>query len=114
VKKRNPPTGHRVALAWRVAPALTSQTAEEPSLLWQSFGPVATIARQSWAISTHIRSSVCAPLCRYQMPDRRRALRLETIHSVLQHAIGIGHALVLSHVVEPGIDAECLDEDTLF
>jgi hypothetical protein len=48
------------------------------------------------------------------MPDRRRALRLETIHSVLQHAIGIGHALVLSHVVEPGIDAECLDEDTLF
>ena len=64
--------------------------------------------------ATHIRSSVCAPLCRYQMPDRRRAFRMETIHSVLQHPIGIGHALMLSHVVEPGIDAECLDEDSFF
>ena len=48
------------------------------------------------------------------MPDRRRAFRSETIHSVLQHAIGIGHALMLPHVVEPGIDAECLDEGPLF
>jgi hypothetical protein len=47
------------------------------------------------------------------MPYRRRAFGLEMIHSVLQHAIGIGHALMLSHVVAPGIDAECLDEDTL-
>ena len=47
------------------------------------------------------------------MPDGRRAFRLETMHRVLQHPIGIGHALMLSHVVEPGIDVECLGEDTL-
>jgi hypothetical protein len=65
-------------------------------------------------LATHTGSSFCAPWCSYQMPDRRRAFRLETIHGVLQHPIGIGYALVLSHVVEPGIDAECLDKDTLF
>jgi len=48
------------------------------------------------------------------MPDRRRAFRLETMHGILQDAIGVGHALMLSHVLEPGIDAECLDEGTLF
>ena len=35
------------------------------------------------------------------------------MRSVLQHPIGIGHALMLSHVVDPGIDTECLDDDTL-
>ena len=46
------------------------------------------------------------------MPDRRRAFRLETIHGVLQYPIGI--RVGASHVVEPGIDTECLDADTFF
>jgi hypothetical protein len=48
------------------------------------------------------------------VPDGGVAVGLKAVHGVLQHAIGIGHALMLSHVVEPGIDAECLDKDTLF
>src|SRR5205814_2239971 len=61
---------------------------------------------------THTRPSF-APLCRYQMSDRRRAFCVEAMHRVLQHAIGIGNALMLPHVLEPGIDVECLDEDPL-
>ena len=72
--------------------------------------PIVVIATQTRSrdkagqSATHIRSSVCASLCRYQMSDRRRAFRLETMHLVLQYPIDI----------EPGLDAECLDKDTLF
>src|SRR6266849_5476402 len=61
---------------------------------------------------THIRSFF-APVRRYQMSDRGCAFRVEAMHRVLQHAIGIGNALMLPHVLEPGIDVECLDEDPL-
>ena len=52
--------------------------------------------------------------CRDQVPDGRVAFGLKAMHRILLHPIGIGHALMLSHVVEPGFEAECLDEDTLF
>jgi hypothetical protein len=42
------------------------------------------------------------------MPDRRRAFRVEAMHRVLQDAIGIGYALMLPHVLEPGIDVKRL------
>jgi hypothetical protein len=48
------------------------------------------------------------------VPDGGGAFGLKAVHRVLQHASGIGYALMLSHVLEPGTDAECLDEDTLF
>ena len=48
------------------------------------------------------------------MPDGGVAFGLKAVHCILQHPIGIGHALMLTHVLEPGIDAECLDEDPLF
>jgi len=44
------------------------------------------------------------------MPDSGVASGVKAVHRVLQHPVGIGHALMLSHVLEPGIDIECLDE----
>ena len=60
------------------------------------------------------RSSVCARSCHDQVPDGGVGSDIKAVHCILQYTIGIGYALMLSHVVEPGIDAECLDKDTLF
>ena len=47
------------------------------------------------------------------MSDRGRAFRVEAMHRVVQHAIGIGNALMLQLAIESGIDVECLDEGPL-
>ena len=52
--------------------------------------------------------------CRDQMPDGGVAFGMKAVHGILQDAIGIGHALMLPHVLEPGIDVKRLDEDSLF
>ena len=60
------------------------------------------------------RSCLLARSCRDQVPDGGVAFGIKAVYCILQDAIGVGHALMLSHVVEPGIDAECLDEGPLF
>ena len=59
------------------------------------------------------RSCLLARSCRDQVPDGGVAFGIKAVYCILQDAIGVGHALMLSHVVEPGIDAECLDEGSL-
>ena len=38
---------------------------------------------------------------------------VKAVHCILQHAIGIGNASMLPHVIESGIDVECLDQGPL-
>lgn len=44
------------------------------------------------------------------MSDHGRAFYVEPAHRVLHNAIGIGHALVLAKMIEPGVEIEGLDE----
>ena len=62
----------------------------------------------------HRRSCLFAPPRRDQVSDGGVAVGLKALHGVLEDAIGIGYALMLPQVLEPGIDPECLDKDTLF
>jgi hypothetical protein len=48
------------------------------------------------------------------VPDGGVTFGIKAVHRILQHAIGISYALMLSHVVEPGIDVKRLHEGSLF
>ena len=48
------------------------------------------------------------------MPDGGVALGIKAVHGILQDAIGIGDALMLPQVLEPGVDVKRLHKDPLF
>jgi hypothetical protein len=50
---------------------------------------------------------------RYQVCHLRHAVHLESIDTLLQFAVGMGHSFVLTQMLDPGIQHEGLDEVAL-